>query len=67
MENGVPDGARTRDARSHSPVLYQLSYRHHLLENSNLKSLPEPMLLVELVLSVSLARHGRDAELQTRP
>ncbi len=26
---GVTDGARTRDHRSHSPVLYQLSYSHH--------------------------------------
>jgi hypothetical protein len=26
----VDDGARTRDNRSHSPVLCQLSYTHHL-------------------------------------
>jgi hypothetical protein len=25
----VTDGARTRDNRSHNPVLYQLSYGHH--------------------------------------
>ena len=28
-ENGVADGNRTRDHRSHNPVLYQLSYSHH--------------------------------------
>ncbi len=28
-EIGVADGARTRDHRSHNPVLYQLSYSHH--------------------------------------
>jgi hypothetical protein len=27
--NGVTDGVRTRDHRSHSPGLYQLSYSHH--------------------------------------
>ena len=27
---GVSDGARTRDPRDHNPVLYQLSYGHHL-------------------------------------
>ena len=27
--NGVSDGNRTRDIRSHNPVLYQLSYTHH--------------------------------------
>ena len=26
---GVADGDRTRDLRSHNPVLYQLSYGHH--------------------------------------
>ncbi len=26
---GVADGDRTRDNRSHNPVLYQLSYSHH--------------------------------------
>ena len=25
----MDDGARTRDTRSHSPALYQLSYIHH--------------------------------------
>jgi site-specific DNA recombinase len=29
LENGVSDGDRTRDNRSHSPALYQLSYTHH--------------------------------------
>ena len=35
-ENGVTDGARTHDNRSHSPGLYQLSYSHHkdLTENN---------------------------------
>src|SRR5690606_35138935 len=28
-ENGVDDGDRTHDTRSHNPVLYQLSYAHH--------------------------------------
>jgi hypothetical protein len=28
---GVSDGVRTRDLRSHSPALYQLSYAHHCL------------------------------------
>ena len=27
--DGVADGDRTRDNRSHNPVLYQLSYSHH--------------------------------------
>ena len=27
---GVSDGARTRDNRDHNPVLYQLSYTHHV-------------------------------------
>jgi hypothetical protein len=25
----VTDGTRTRDLRSHNPMLYQLSYGHH--------------------------------------
>ena len=29
MRIGVGDGDRTRDIRSHSPTLYQLSYSHH--------------------------------------
>jgi hypothetical protein len=29
-ELGVGNGNRTRNRRSHSPVLYQLSYSHHL-------------------------------------
>ena len=28
--NGVSDGARTRDNWGHNPVLYQLSYTHHI-------------------------------------
>jgi hypothetical protein len=28
FEERVTDGARTRDNRSHNPVLYQLSYGH---------------------------------------
>ena len=27
--DGVTDGARTRDNRNHNPGLYQLSYSHH--------------------------------------
>ena len=27
--NGVDDGDRTHDTRSHNPVLYRLSYAHH--------------------------------------
>jgi hypothetical protein len=29
LENGVTDGTRTHDNRSHNPGLYQLSYGHH--------------------------------------
>lgn len=29
-EYGVDDGDRTHDNRSHNPVLYQLSYAHHI-------------------------------------
>ena len=29
LKNGVDDGFRTHDTRSHNPVLYQLSYAHH--------------------------------------
>ena len=29
-EYGVDDGFRTHDTRSHNPVLYQLSYAHHI-------------------------------------
>lgn len=29
-ENGVTDGARTRDNQNHNLGLYQLSYGHHL-------------------------------------
>jgi hypothetical protein len=28
----VTDGTRTRDLRSHNPMLYQLSYGHHAQE-----------------------------------
>ena len=28
-DDGVSDGARTRDHRDHNPELYQLSYAHH--------------------------------------
>lgn len=31
LEYGVDDGNRTHDTRSHNPVLYQLSYAHHIL------------------------------------
>jgi len=30
LESGVGDGNRTRNVRSHSPVLCRLSYSHHL-------------------------------------
>ena len=30
LEYGVDDGDRTHDTRSHNPVLYQLSYAHHI-------------------------------------
>lgn len=30
-EGGVADGDRTRDHRSHNPVLYHLSYSHHFV------------------------------------
>jgi hypothetical protein len=33
---GVNDGARTRDNRNHNPVLYQLSYIHHLVRGEGL-------------------------------
>ena len=41
-EYGVDDGNRTHDTRSHNPVLYQLSYAHHiaLLEPSALLARP---------------------------
>ena len=29
-KTGVEDGARTRDTRNHNPMLYRLSYIHHL-------------------------------------
>ena len=29
--NGVSDGIWTHDRRGHNPVLYQLSYTHHIL------------------------------------
>ena len=31
-DDGVNDGARTRDFRHHKPALYQLSYAHHAPE-----------------------------------
>ncbi len=33
-EIGVSDGGRTRNPRSHSPMLYQLSYAHQALWRS---------------------------------
>ena len=30
LEYGVDEGDRTLDTRSHNPVLYQLSYAHHI-------------------------------------
>ena len=40
-EYGVDDGNRTHDTRSHNPVLYQLSYAHHiLLETKRLTGAP---------------------------
>ena len=30
IKNGVSEGFRTPDHRSHNPVLYQLSYAHHI-------------------------------------
>ena len=36
------DGDRTRDTRDHNPVLYQLSYAHHRLEEPpNLLNIPK--------------------------
>ena len=32
-KNGVSEGFRTPDHRSHNPVLYQLSYAHHNLDS----------------------------------
>ena len=31
---GVDDGNRTHDTRSHNPVLYQLSYAHHIVNRA---------------------------------
>jgi hypothetical protein len=39
--NGVSEGLRTLDPRSHSPVLYQLSYTHHDNRYSRYTSAPE--------------------------
>lgn len=45
---GVSDGGRTRDNRDHNPVLYQLSYAHHVRRavygprRAAANSLPEP-------------------------
>jgi hypothetical protein len=36
FKSGVGNGNRTRNRRSHSPVLYQLSYSHRRLHYSNL-------------------------------
>jgi hypothetical protein len=38
-EYGVDDGVRTHDRRSHNPVLYQLSYAHHIA-----LLMPEPLM-----------------------
>ena len=36
-KDGVIDGTRTRDNRNHNPGLYQLSYDHHWLADSDHK------------------------------
>jgi hypothetical protein len=40
---GVADGSRTRHLRSHNPVLYLMSYGHHLevLKNRIDQTIPE--------------------------
>src|ERR1035437_3771858 len=35
LKSGVGNGNRTRNRRSHSPVLCQLSYSHHRVDYSN--------------------------------
>ena len=49
LEGGVSDGVRTRDLRSHSPALYQLSYAHHcqLSVNSICRLLPSENVNVQ--------------------
>ena len=39
-KEGVTDGARTRDLRSHNPMLYQLSYGHHAHPDSTSEKAP---------------------------
>lgn len=34
-KGGVNDGTRTHDNRDHNPGLYQLSYAHHIMTESN--------------------------------
>ncbi len=42
IPSGVVDGDRTHDNRLHKPVLYQLSYDHHIIYS------PETALLYQI-------------------
>ena len=42
LEYGVDDGNRTHDTRSHNPVLYQLSYAHHIALLVPLRQMARP-------------------------
>ncbi len=48
---GVGNGTRTHDTRNHNPVLYQLSYTHHIRFFSNLAKI------------ISLPKHTNDFDI----
>src|SRR5215207_6018854 len=51
-KEGVTDGTRTRDLRSHNPMLYQLSYGHHAQgDSTSARSRSKRVLVIALVQS----------------
>ncbi len=60
-KNGVSDGDRTHDHRSHNPVLYQLSYAHHLVhaELVRLRGLEPLTYGLEVRCSIQLSYRRR--------
>ncbi len=63
-EDGVADGDRTRDNRSHSPALYQLSYSHHNGRGGGIRT---PDILLPKQARYQTALHPEVAESRASP
>ncbi len=59
IEDGVDDGARTRDRRNHNPELYQLSYVHQRLIGPDPRAVTRFLVRPEGIEPSTLGLEGR--------